>query len=163
MTRAMALRIGLGWALAQGCSPARPAFPDEHAAAVRDSVQAAMTLFQEYSARAQWDSLAGLYSAAASFRFLESGTIRYGSRQEVREALASLPPGTSVRTTYRDLQIEPVGPGAAMVTGLFETTFADSAGQGFGFAGGLSLLWIHEPDGWRIRSGHSSSPVPRRT
>lgn len=163
MSRSIALRLGLGWMLAHGCSPAPAAFSDEHAAAIRDSVQAAMTQFQGYSARAQWDSLAGLYSQADSFRFLESGTIRYDSRAAIREALGSLPPGTSVTTNYRDLRIDPIGPGVAMVTGLFETTFADSAGQGFGFGGGLSLLWMHEADGWRIRSGHSSSPVPRGT
>jgi ketosteroid isomerase-like protein len=147
----------------QGCRPAAAPFTDEHTAAIRDSVQAAMTRFQEYSAAAQWDSLAGLYSSSSSFRFLESGVIRYDSRAAIREALGSLPPGTKITTNYHDLQIDPVAPGVAMAIGLFETTFADSAGKGFAFNGAVSLLWFHEAEGWRIRSGHSSAPVPRGT
>jgi ketosteroid isomerase-like protein len=122
-----------------------------------------MSQFQGYSAQAQWDSLADLYSSSESFRFLESGAVRYDSRAAIRHALDGLPPGTRITTTYRDLEIDPIAPGVAMVTGLFDTRFADSTGQGVSFSGGLSLLWIHEADGWKIRSGHSSSAVTRRT
>lgn len=120
-----------------------------------------MAEFQRHSIGAQWDSLAVLYSPSTAFRFLESGSIRYGSRAAVRAALTAAPAGTHITTNYRDLQIDPVAPGAAMVTALFETTFADSSGPRFRFSGALSLLWTHEAEGWRIRSGHSSVPVPR--
>lgn len=157
----MTRTIVLGLVLAQACSSAPDAFSDAHVAAVRDSVQAALSQFQGYSAQAQWDSLSGLYSSSESFRFLENGAVRYDSRAAIRNALDGLPAGSRITTTYRDLEIDPIAPGVAMVTGLFDTRIADSTGQGFSFSGGLSLLWMHEADGWKIRSGHSSSPVPR--
>lgn len=147
--------------MGSGCGPRTAVFSDAHAAALGDSVRAMMSRFEHYSAGAHWDSLASLYSRSSSFRFLESGAIQYVSRDAIRDALTDVPPGTHSTTTYRDLRVDPVAPGAAMVTGLFETTFADSAGPRFRFSGALSLLWKHETEGWRIRSGHSSAPVAR--
>lgn len=162
MTRvAVALCLALGFLVSHGCASGGTSLSDAHASAIRDSVSAAMTAFQRHSTAAQWDSLARLYSPSSAFRFLESGAIQYTSSAAVRAALAEVPAGMHITTDYRDLQIDPVGPGAAMVTALFETTFADSAGPRFRFGGALSLLWTHEADGWRIRSGHSSAPVPR--
>ena len=144
-----------------GCEVPAPSFQGAHRDAIRDSVGAAMTQFARYSSAAQWDSLAELYSASTAFRFLESGVIQYRSQQSVRAGLDDLPPGMNLTTTYQELEIDPVAPGVAMVTGLFTTTLADSTGFRFGFEGALSLLWTHEADGWRIRSGHSSALVPR--
>lgn len=158
-----ALSLGLGLMISQGCAPASASLSGAHAEALRDSVSAAMAQFERYSAGGQWDSLATLYSSSPSFRFLESGGIQYTSRGAVRAALAEVPSGTNIATTYRELVIDPIAPGAAMVTALFETTFTDGAGPRFQFRGGLSLLWTHETGGWRIRSGHSSAPVPRGT
>lgn len=148
-------------ATAPGCAAPSPSFHDAHRDAIRDSVAAAMAQFARYSSAAQWDSLAGLYSTATGFRFLESGVIQYRSQEAVRAGLDGVPPGMNITTTYQELEIDPVAPGVATATGLFKTTFADSTGFQFGFEGALTLVWTHEADGWRIRSGHSSAPVPR--
>jgi hypothetical protein len=103
----------------------------------------------------------GCAPRGTSLSDVHASAIRDSVSAAVRAALAEVPAGMHITTDYRELQIDPVGPGAAMVTALFETTFADSAGPRFRFGGALSLLWTHEADGWRIRSGHSSAPVPR--
>ena len=144
-----------------GCTAPSPSFQAAHRDAIRDSVGTAMAQFARYSSASQWDSLAELYSTSTAFRFLESGVMQYRSQQSVRAGLDDVPPGMNITTTYQELEIDPVAPGVATVTGLFKTTFADSTGFRFGFEGALSLLWTHEADGWRIRSGHSSAPVPR--
>ncbi len=102
-----------------------------------------------------------MYSDAPGFRFLESGAVQYQSARALRAALAQLPPGVSLATTYRDIEIDPVRPGVAVWSALFESTFRDSTGPQFSYGGAVSVLWVHEPAGWRIRSGHSSAPVPR--
>ncbi len=129
--------------------------------AIRDSVAATMQQFRAYAERARWDSLGALYSDRGDFRFYENGTLRYGSARDVRAALAALPPGMRIRTDYRDTEITPLAPGLAVASALFSSTFADEAGTQFGFEGAVSLLWVHEPEGWRILVGHSSAPVPR--
>jgi ketosteroid isomerase-like protein len=145
-----------------GCSPGAPSFGEAERAAIRDSVAAALAAFQRHSSAGQWDSLAALYSTDAGFRFLESGESRYRTASAIREALNTVPPGTQINTTYRDTEIDPLAPGLASVTTLFETAFADSSGKAmFSFGGALSMVWAHEAGGWRIRSGHSSAPVPR--
>ena len=129
---------------------------------MRDSVTAAVERFRQLAESGQWDSVGTLYSDATGFRFAESGAFQYGSAADVRAALAQLPPGVRIETTYHDVQVDPVAPGVAVVSALFESTFAGNDGMAFSFSGALTLVWAHEPDGWKIRSGHSSSPVPRR-
>lgn len=132
-----------------------------HAAAIEDSVTRALESFRRYSESAEWDSLAGLYSTDPGFRFAESGAVQYGSAEEVRAALAGIPSGTTISTSLEDPHIHPVAPGVAVLTAPFRTAFVDSSGGGFDFGGVLTLVWVHEPGGWRIRAGHSSAPVPR--
>jgi ketosteroid isomerase-like protein len=100
-------------------------------------------------------------ASSQEFQFLESGAIQYSSRAAIRAALGSVPQGTRISTSYRDLRIDAVAPGVAVASALFERTFANAPGQSFSFAGALTLVWVHEAGGWRIRSGHSSAPVPR--
>lgn len=140
-----------------GCAPQDRLTP-AHADAIRDSVASLLADVQRHSETSQWDSLAALYSAGASFRFFEDGVLRYPSAASVRAALDGVPAGTRIRTTYRDMHIEPLAPGLASVGALFSTTFADDSGEGFGFAGAITLVARHEGDGWRIASGHSSTP-----
>ena len=121
--------------------------------------------FGRLSRAAEWDSLGALYSDRPDFTFLESGLVQYASAQAVREALRSVPPGQFIDTQYDTLTIVPLAPGAAVVSGTFTTRFAERAGDSvqtlFSYGGALSLVLHHEPDGWRIASGHSSAVVPR--
>lgn len=143
------------------CARSPLTLPEDHATAIRDSVATALEQFERYSSTAEWDSLVTMYSDSPTFRFLESGRIRYTSRAEVREGFAALPPAGAIATIYSDLEIDPIAPGMAVSTAQFETTFSTEAGPVFRFGGALTQVWVHEADGWRIRSGHSSSPVGR--
>lgn len=144
-----------------GCAAPPAEFAETHAVAIRDSVATFLRDFRQLSAAAQWDSLANLYSDAPTFRFFESGQVRYRSANAIREALKGVPAGTRIETTYRDTDIVALAPGLASVGTLFETSFIDATGGGFQFAGALTLVLRHEPAGWRIVAGHSSVPVPR--
>lgn len=136
------------------------AFTDAHAAALTDSIEGALAEFTRLTAAGRLDSAAALYSTNTGFRFLESGLVKYHSAAEVREALTAMPPGTPLRTTFSELHVDPIRPGVGTSTALFRTEIGEP-GRGFAFNGAISMVWVHEPDGWRIRSGHSSAPVAR--
>jgi SnoaL-like protein len=147
-----------------GC--ARPAaappsqLTDAWASAIRDSAATALQAIRRHSEAAQWDSLAVMYSETPGFRFVENGTVRYRSAAAIRQALSSVPIGTRIQTQYRDTEIAALAPGLADVATLFETSFIDPGGARFSFQGAVTLILAHEPGGWRIIRGHSSSPPP---
>ena len=143
------------------CQQPVAAFTPEHANAIRDSVTTALDSFRRYSAAARWDSLASLYSDSSDFRFAESGAIQYESRASIQGALRTVPRGTRIETSYEALRIDPLAPGVAVASGLFTTRFVDSTNSDYQFSGAISMVWVHEPSGWRIRHGHSSAPVRR--
>jgi len=157
--RAWLLLTTLGASLA--CRQPSATLTDAHQNAMRDSVTAALDAFRRYSAASQWDSLAALYSTDPSFRFAESGTIQYESAAGIRGALKSVAAGTRIETTWEQARIDPLAPGVAVASGLFVTRFADSTNSGFTFSGAITMVWVHEAAGWRIRHGHSSAPVRR--
>ena len=145
-----------------GCAGPAPSPPSQlteaWASAIRDSASMTLQAIRRFSEAAQWDSLATLYSESSGFRFVENGTVRYPSVTAIREALASVPKGTRIQTQYRDTEIAALAPGLADVTTLFESSFVDSTGARFSFHGAVTLTLAHEPGGWRIIRGHSSSP-----
>lgn len=151
----------LTFALAFGCASPPAVLSSSHATALADSAHAFLAEFTRLSAAARWDSLSQLYSDRSDFRFLESGEVRYASAGAIREALRGVPAGTRIRTEYKDVAVQPIGPGLAGVSALFNTQFVDSAGGEFGFGGAISLTLQHESSGWRIIAGHSSAPVLR--
>jgi len=152
---------GLCLLLASACAQPPATLTDAHRTAIRDSVTTFLAAFNRHGAQAHFDSLGALYSTDPTFRFLESGGIQYTSAQAIRDALAAIPPGTRIENTHREVAIEPLAPGLASVTALFDTRFADASGNGFSFGGALSLLVRHDSTGWRIIGGHSSAPAPR--
>ena len=153
--------LAISWLGGSGCGRVDDALSDTQAAAIRDSVAVALTQFRKYSAASQWDSLAGLYSRSSDFRFLENGAVEYRSADAILAALRGLPPGTEIRTSYDQTEVVAVGPGVAWVSATFATTFSDGTGLQFEYGGAVTLMWVHEPDGWRIMGGHSSSLVER--
>jgi Domain of unknown function (DUF4440) len=120
-----------------------------------------LTEFQAHMAAKRWDSMAAMYANDARFRWVEDGAVRYRSVAEVRQALAAVPPGMRVETTYEETEIDPLAPGVASVLTRFQTRFVDSAGGGFGFDGTITMTLVHQADGWRFLSGHTSTPKPR--
>ncbi len=148
-------------ALAAGCQPAPPPFTQAWATAIEDSVAAELDRFRQTSASGDREALGRFYSDAPEFRFYESGQLRYPTADAVRAALAGLPPGAVIDTRYQDTRILALSPGLAQVSTLFESTFSDGADMQFSFGGALTLVWVHEADGWKILTGHSSAPVSR--
>ena len=146
-----------------GCRPdGEPAGLSEvHAAAIGDSVSSALDAFRELGSSPDPTAVAGFYSESSAFRFYESGALRYESAADVRAALESLGPGMRVTTVYSDTDIEPLAPGVALVRSLFESTVEGEGGFAFTYGGAMTTVWVHEADGWRIVSGHTSAPVPR--
>ncbi len=146
-----------------GCRPdAGPAgLSEAHATAIRDSVSSTLDAFRELGSGPDPAAAAGFYSESPAFRFYENGALRYGSAAEVRAALEGLGPGMRITTEYSDTDIEALAPGLALVRSLFESTLQGEGGFEFSYGGAMTTLWVHEPDGWRIVSGHTSSPVPR--
>ncbi|MCY3598650.1 MAG: nuclear transport factor 2 family protein [Gemmatimonadetes bacterium] len=135
---------------------------EPHAAAIRDSVAAALQEFRDLGTAADWEAVGDFYSESPHFRFYENGALQYRSAADVRAALGAFPPETRIRTDYRDTDVVALAPGLAHVRARFESTFTGADGSAFGFGGAVTMIWAHETGGWRILSGHSSAPVPRR-
>ena len=136
------------------CTQAPVGLTSSHALAIQDSVRSALADYGRYAAAAQWDSVLRLYSTDSGFRWIEGG--RRGGIGAVRQAFSALPPGLRAATYYDSTEIVALAPGVAVLTTYFQTTFIGSPAP-LQFAGAISMVWSHEPAGWRIRSGHSSS------
>jgi ketosteroid isomerase-like protein len=145
---------------AAACAHSPRALSEAHVTAMRDSVQQTLARFRQYSAARQWDSLVTLYANDPRFHWVENGVVRYRSPAMIRAGFTSLPSDMRIETTYRDTEIVPIAPGVASVTTLFHTRFV-GATSAFEFGGAMTMTLVHQPDGWRILSGHTSSPIPR--
>ena len=152
---------GLAIWLGFGCQSAPAPMAEAHAAAIRDSVAAAMEEFRDLGTAADWEAVGDFYSESPNFRFYENGALQYRSAADVRAALGAFPSGTRIRTEYRNTDVVALAPGLAHVRARFESTFTGADGSAFGFGGAVTLIWAHETGGWRILTGHSSAPVPR--
>ena len=131
------------------------------AEAVRQGVQATLDAYRELSAAGQWDALLRLYADDPHFWWVTSGTVVSRSVDEIRKYFTELPAGTRIDTTYQDTQIIPVTPGVAEVVTSFQTRLVDPKGGGFSFGGMLTMTLVQRGDGWKILSGHASSPTHR--
>lgn len=141
-----------------GCSSPPGFMTPAHRAALQDSVRVAMDDFQTRSAAEPAIAISELYSTDPAFRMYENGRLAYTSVEEIRRSLAALGPDARVRTEFHDPHILALGPGQALVHTGFSSTFGQGQ-EAFSFAGVMTLHWVHEGSGWRIRSGHTSSPA----
>ena len=132
-----------------------------HAAAIRDSVSSALDAFRELGSGPDPAAVARFYSESPAFRFYENGALRYESAADVRAALMALGPAMRITTQYTDIDIAALAPGLALVRSLFESTVRGDGGSAFTYGGAMTTVWVHEGDGWRILSGHTSAPVAR--
>ena len=152
-------------ALVAGCSPAdsrEPSLAPAHVSAIRDSVRAMLGAFQRYSARRQFDSVAALYVSDSTLRWVENGRVVMRSSAALEQGLGSLPPTTSIETTYDTLEITPVAPGVASALTYYHTTFRDSTRGNATFGGLLTMTIVHRRHGWQFLNGHTSSVPPGR-
>lgn len=133
----------------------------EQAAAVRSGVQAALDSYRELAAAGRWEEMLRLNADDARFRWVANGVVEARSVEEIRKNFLALPAGTRVETSYKDTEITPLAPGVAQVLTQFQTRLVDPKGGGFSFGGILSMILVDRGDGWKILSGHSSSPIHR--
>ncbi len=155
MKRVMrACSLAFACASSVGCTKTPAALTASHALAIQDSVRSALADYGRYAAAAQWDSVLRLYSTDSGFRWIEGGS--RGGIGSVRRAFSALPAGLRVETHYDSTDIVALAPGVAVLTTYYQTKFIGYPTP-VQFAGAISMVWSHEPAGWRIRSGHSSS------
>ncbi len=127
-----------------------------------DSVTSMLTAWRQAVSARNADLVAKFYADDPGFRWIEDGTVRYTSRQQVAEAYRSLAPSLrSLEFTLDNPQVTPLAPGVALVTTLFTQKVTDSLGAVTGFAGALTLTVVHADTGWRFLAGHTSSVIPR--
>lgn len=146
--------------LSSGCASANQPLSAAHASAIKDSVHSALDDLRRYSAAGNWDSMTALYDSDPEFRWIEEGKVVSHAASEIAAKLKSLPSGMKVETTFKDMDVAPVAPGAASVVSGFETSMIDSSGGKISFGGTLTMVLVHRAAGWRILTGHSSAPRP---
>lgn len=161
--RAPALVLALGLAAVPcAAQPAtRGALPPAHAAAIRDSARAFLAELEKTFASGDRAATARMYSSDARFRWVESGRVTARSAAQIAEYLKQIPAGLKVATTYTDPDFAALAPGLAQVVTPFQTTMGDPAAGGASFGGMLTMILVHERDGWRLLHGHASSPDAR--
>ena len=140
------------------CAPRQPALTPAHSAAIQDSVRTMLDDLRRYWAAKQWDSVTALYVGDSTLRWVEDGRVAMRSRATLQQGFAAIPPTTTVRTTYDSLEVTPVVAGVASVLASYHSTFTDTVHGNATFGGLLTMTVIHRPGGWRILTGHSSSP-----
>jgi hypothetical protein len=158
MRRALTVALAAGCVACTSADSRSPSLTAAHASAIRDSVRAMLATFQRYSATRQWDSVATLYIADSTLRWIENGRVVMRSSAALEQGLGSLPKTTSIETSYDTLEITPVAPGVASVLAYYHTTFKDSARGNATFGGLLTMTIVHRRRGWQFLNGHTSSP-----
>jgi ketosteroid isomerase-like protein len=155
----------LGAALLSGCqapAPAPVSFTAAHAAAISDSVTAALEQFRLALSARDVDRALQYYADDSRFRWIEDGEVRYTSKPQIAKALREF--ATSLRSvalSFYDPVVTGVAPGVATITTRFAQKITDSTGATQGFAGAMSMTMIHADSGWRFLVGHTSLVLPR--
>lgn len=157
----LAVALGVGAVPCAAQSAARGALAPAHAAAMRDSARTFLADLEKTFASGDRGATAGMYSSDARFRWVESGRITARSAAQIAEYLRQMPAGMKVATTYTDPDFIPLAPGLIQVVSPFQTTLGDPAAGGVSFGGMLTMILVHEGDGWRLLHGHASSPDAR--
>lgn len=160
------LRIGttIGLALlivaASSCSsssdmaaPGTSQNPEQEIAAFLDSYTAAFSDLDTTLVRS-------LYVDDGRFIWLEDGKVQYQSPDAILDGLAALPPNMQVETNLIEPVITVLSDTLATVQSRFESRFYGPSGEGFAFGGVLSMVLERSASGWRIVSGHTSTPAP---
>jgi hypothetical protein len=127
---------------------------------MRDSIGVFLEAFRQYSAVGNWDALLGLYDDTPDFRWVEGGTVEYGSVDAIRQAIDGMPDGIRIVTSHDDVVITPLAPGLAWLSLRFDSTFLLPDGAGYAVTGSSTMVLRNGEGGWRIVGGHSSTSQP---
>lgn len=147
------LFLSLGLAACQSTRP--PAGPDA-TPGVYDAMEADLLAAMEASAaawnRADLDGHVAIYSDESTF-MTRNGPLR--GRDAIRDVLArgfwnEGRPAQQLR--FEELDVRPLGPDHALLTGRFVLTGGDRPEA----TGRFSTVWARTPEGWRLIHDHSS-------
>lgn len=130
-------------------------------AAIRDSIA---TLLSDFTAKMNVKDMEGvgkLYSNDSSFYWVEGGLLQYRHADDVREALLTLRSIPEIKLAYFETHIDVLAPTVATVRTEFSQTFMRGVGNGDTYGGYITMTVVREPDGWKLRNGHTSSVKPR--
>lgn len=130
----------------------------DRARAIGDSVRSTLVAYADRLNAADRDSLIRFYADDPRFTWAADGQVSTHAVAQVRSQLDALAAFKHWHVEYKDSTIVPLAPGLASVATEYHMSLADSTGKGVAFDGALTMLWIHTPGGWKILSGHSSSP-----
>jgi hypothetical protein len=128
---------------------------------VRDSVKALLHLFTDRMNAGDLAGAGALYSDDSTFSWVENGALRYPNAKSVRESLLTLKNIPKITLVYYETHVDVLAPGVATVRTEFSQTFYDQLKHGTTYGGFLTATLVHEPGGWKMRNGHTSSRRPR--
>jgi hypothetical protein len=134
----------------------------EHRVAIVDSVTTMLSAWRAAVNSRDAGKMAAFYANDPAFRWIEDGTIRYTSPQQLTDAYrGQLPSLRAMELTLDDPAVTPLAPGSALVTTAFAQKVTDTLGAVSGYAGMLSMTVVHGDSGWQFLAGHTSSVMPR--
>ena len=160
MTARFFLLVVTAATLGSGCAARDVTLTASARAAMQDSLRTTLDAFRIATSASQRDSVSHMYADDSTFRWIEDGRVVARSATVVRQHLLAMPASTRIETAYDSVEYLPVAPGVGSLTTHYTTTVKDSAGGGYSFGGFLTMTLVHRPNGWRIISGHTSSPRP---
>ena len=152
MSRIFILIIGL-----VGAACSQPPAVDH--AAVDEAIRDVLRQYGERINAGEWTASLDLYSDDERFYWAEDGRIAYPTKDAVREGLEGLGASLeSTRLTAGDVRVTVLSESHGLAAFPYTQAMRLKSGTEFEFSGVITMTLQKEPGGWRILSGHSSSP-----
>lgn len=155
MKRAFALGVVLG---ILGCQVVEES-NQSTAAAVSGEVENFLDSYRQAIEARDASALKKMYVEDDRFAWIEDGEVRYRSPEDILTGLAGLSSDVVIQTEYQDVEVSPVGNDGARAVMGFRTVIGEGP-SAYRFGGIVSIVLEKSPSGWRIVSGHTSTPRP---
>ena len=139
-----------------GCTPREPRASVD-VVDLDVSVERSLVGYLEAISSRDSAAIRALYVDDGRFSWIEDGSVRYRSADEVLSGLEAFPVEMAMETTLGEVSVVPVGDSGAYAWAAFETSIGDGPAA-FSFGGMLSFVLERRDEGWVIVGGHTSSP-----
>jgi uncharacterized protein (TIGR02246 family) len=143
-----AAAVVLGVAVTAGRPAARAAEPPLDRAALVDALQATVGPWNE----GNLDAFIAPYAADSTYMTREGPVGRAAMRSHYEKTFFGPGGGTPRPLRFERIDVRPLGPDHALMTGRFVLGGDGKPDQ----SGWFTLVWGRTPDGWRILHDHSS-------
>ena len=139
--------------------PAETSSDDARAAVVREATEL-LERYQRAIESGDGDAVIACLDPSDRFAWFTDGRKSYASGDDILRGLAGLKAARMRLTTeYSETGVLAMSDDVAYVRTRFATTGEVTGGEGFEYAGVITLLVERSEDGsWRIVSGHTSTP-----